>query len=114
MTDLFTFMKIIFISFKYFQINRQELYSLINPQKEGLRSIEEVEQGLQHIIADVISKDSNVLSCIRQLMKLSKPVLECSKARRAMKKDTSGKSKAGLSDDLCSKYETYFNFKNLA
>lgn len=35
--------------------------------KEGLRTIEEVEQGLQHIIADVISKDPQVLDCVRQL-----------------------------------------------
>ncbi|XP_045596104.1 S1 RNA-binding domain-containing protein 1 isoform X2 [Procambarus clarkii] len=96
--------------------NRQELYGLMDPNREGLRTIEEVEQGLQHIIADVISKDPQVLDCVRQLMKMCKPVLECSKARKQQKRDQ-GKmvSKGpGPSDDLCSKYENYFEYKNLA
>lgn len=49
------------------QIHRQELYSLMDPNKEGLRTMEEVEQGLQHIIADIISKDPQVLDCVRKL-----------------------------------------------
>lgn len=53
--------------FLFFKSNRQELYSLMDLNKEGLRTIEEVEQGLQHIIADVISKDPQVLDCVRQL-----------------------------------------------
>ncbi|XP_063585380.1 S1 RNA-binding domain-containing protein 1-like [Penaeus indicus] len=96
--------------------NRQELYSLMDLNKEGLRTIEEVEQGLQHIIADVISKDPQVLDCVRQLMKLCKPVLECSKARKQMKRDQ-GKMVSrgpGPSNDLCAKYENYFEYKNLA
>lgn len=51
----------------YLQINQQELYSLVDPNREGLRTVEEVEQGLQHIIADVISKDPQVLDCVRRL-----------------------------------------------
>ncbi|KAG7158514.1 S1 RNA-binding domain-containing protein 1-like [Homarus americanus] len=97
-------------------MNRQELYSLMDPNKEGLRTIEEVEQGLQHIIADVISKDPQVLDCVRQLMKLCKPLLECGKARKQQKRDQ-GKMVSrgpGPSDDLCAKYQNYFEYKNLA
>lgn len=49
-------------------------------------------------------------------MKLCKPVLECGKARKQMKRDQ-GKMVSrgpGPSDDLCAKYENYFEYKNLA
>lgn len=97
-------------------MNRQELYSLMDQSKEGLRTIEEVEQGLQHIIADVISKDPKVLDCCRQLMKMCKPLLECGKARKAQKKTQSkaGTKGTGPSDELCAKYTNYFEYKNLA
>ncbi|XP_068247368.1 S1 RNA-binding domain-containing protein 1 [Palaemon carinicauda] len=97
-------------------VTRQELYSLVQCNNEGLRTIEEVEQGLQHIIADVISKDPQVLDCVKHLMRVCKPLLECNKARKQQKKDQ-GKMVnrgSGPSNDLCSKYELYFNFKNLA
>ncbi|XP_076062229.1 S1 RNA-binding domain-containing protein 1 isoform X3 [Oratosquilla oratoria] len=97
-------------------INQQELYSLIDQNREGLRTLEEVEQGLQHIISDIISKDPQVLGCVRQLMKLCKPTLECGKARKQQKREQ-GKvvnRGPGPSTDLCSKYENYFEYKNLA
>lgn len=49
-------------------------------------------------------------------MKLCKPVLECNKARKQMKRDQ-GKMVSrgpGPSNDLCAKYENYFEYKNLA
>ncbi|CAL4124636.1 unnamed protein product [Meganyctiphanes norvegica] len=97
-------------------INRQELYTLMDQSKEGLRTIEEVEQGLQHIIADIISKDPQVLDCCRQLIKMCKPLLECSKSRKAQKKDQGkgGTKGTGPSDELCAKYNNYFEYKNLA
>ncbi|KAK7082641.1 Nucleic acid binding [Halocaridina rubra] len=95
--------------------NQQELYPLLQPSKEGLRTIEEVEQGLQHIIADIISKDPQVLTRVRHLMQMCKPTLECH--RRKQQKKDQGKltnRSSGPSNDLCAKYENYFEFRSLA
>ncbi|KAK3857870.1 hypothetical protein Pcinc_035916 [Petrolisthes cinctipes] len=98
-------------------VNRDELYGLLDPNREGLRTIEEVEQGLQHIIADVISKDPEVLDAVRKIMKYCRPYMECNnKVRKQQKRDQGkvGSKGSGPSAELCAKYENYFAYKNIA
>ena len=40
---------------------------LVKPETKGLENLKDVELGLQHIIADVISKDRNVLDFLRKM-----------------------------------------------
>jgi transcriptional accessory protein Tex/SPT6 len=40
---------------------------LVNPSKKGLTSVKDVESGIQHIIADTISKDRGVLDLLQKL-----------------------------------------------
>ena len=49
------------------QMTRDSLFPFVNYSKEGLRTTDEIEQGIGHIIADIISKDPNVLDFVRQL-----------------------------------------------
>ncbi|KAL7639440.1 UNVERIFIED_CONTAM: hypothetical protein RMT77_009941 [Armadillidium vulgare] len=96
-------------------MHRQELLHLTDSSKEGLRSVDEVEQGLQHIIADVISKDPKVMDFAKNLMRTCRPVLECTKKRQQNKEKASAKSKSSFpSQELCAKYENYFQYKNIA
>lgn len=39
----------------------------MNPDKKGLTSVKDVELGIQHIIADIISKDRGVLDLLHRL-----------------------------------------------
>lgn len=43
------------------------LSHFIVKEKEGLRDIHEVQTGIQHIIAEIISKDRNVLDLVSDL-----------------------------------------------
>jgi len=39
----------------------------VNPSQKGLTSVKDVELGIQHIIADIISKDRGVLDLLHKL-----------------------------------------------
>ena len=41
--------------------------TLVNPSQKGLTSVKDVELGIQHIIADIISKDRGVLDLLHKL-----------------------------------------------
>jgi hypothetical protein len=41
--------------------------TFVDPMKKGLDSVKDVELGIQHIIADIISKDRGVLDLLQKL-----------------------------------------------
>jgi hypothetical protein len=41
--------------------------TLVDPMKKGLADVKDVELGIQHIIADMISKDRDVLDLLHRL-----------------------------------------------
>ncbi|GFG40507.1 hypothetical protein Cfor_06519 [Coptotermes formosanus] len=91
---------------------------LVNPSKKGLTSVKDVESGIQHIIADTISKDRGVLDLLQKLKGDADIWLETAKARavketKADNKDVTkgecSKSHKNLAD-VESKFENYFNF----
>ncbi|XP_069678482.1 S1 RNA-binding domain-containing protein 1 [Periplaneta americana] len=93
---------------------------LVNPEKKGLQSVKEVELGLQHIIADVISKDRGVLDFLHRMKEDAKTYIETTKARATKEpknnaknvKKEAGSSKDHHKDkvDVESKFENYFKF----
>lgn len=44
-----------------------DLHKLVKPDTEGLSTLEEVETGLQHLIADVVSKHSKVNDFLKKI-----------------------------------------------
>lgn len=92
---------------------------LVNPSTKGLTSVKDVELGIQHIVADVISKDRGVLDLLHKLKGDSNIWLETSKARavKGTKADNTGDVTKGECSkshknkaDVESKFENYFNF----
>jgi competence ComEA-like helix-hairpin-helix protein len=93
--------------------------TLVNPSQKGLTSVKDVELGIQHIIADIISKDRGVLDLLHKLKGDSNIWLETTKARavKETKVDKKGDvTKAECSKshknktDVESKFENYFSF----
>ncbi|KAJ9581337.1 hypothetical protein L9F63_023485, partial [Diploptera punctata] len=83
------------------------LEQLLKPQTKGLDNLNDIELGLQHIIADVISKDRNVLDYLTRL----KNNKSKSKKEKEGKKD--GKKAEHAHKDKVdneSKFENYFKF----
>ncbi|PNF21294.1 hypothetical protein B7P43_G02121 [Cryptotermes secundus] len=88
--------------------------------KKGLASIKDVELGIQHIIADIISKDRDVLDLLHKLKEDANIWLTTSKSRPAKEAKTDNKKdvkkgRDGRKDNkdkafVESKFETYFNF----
>ncbi|CAH1792511.1 unnamed protein product [Owenia fusiformis] len=79
----------------------------VKPSKDGLKTEGEVEIGVQHIIAEVISKDKDTMDKVRELCKTAHVTLESSQAVAASKKKES--SEKSVKDSQ--KYEQYYNFK---
>ncbi|XP_071451151.1 S1 RNA-binding domain-containing protein 1 [Hetaerina americana] len=98
---------------------------------KGLANCKEVATGLQHIIADIISKDREVQDLIRKLKSTAYIYLCCTKSKTASKASTKkspkakkpeeeGKKKKGAAggqhgkdkEEDETKYQNYFNFKN--
>lgn len=104
------------------------LSNFVVKDKEGLRDIHEVQSGIQHIIADIFSKDRNVLDLISDLRKSSNIRLESTRAKgtvakelgKGLSKDQSSakvksltaseKQKLQAKVDEESKYRNYFEF----
>ncbi|OWF38227.1 S1 RNA-binding domain-containing protein 1-like isoform X2 [Mizuhopecten yessoensis] len=76
---------------------------------KGLSSHAEVEAGVQHILADMMTKDKDVIDLVRQLANDRGVALESSEAK-GLKKKLSEKSH-DKELDKAYKYETYFNFR---
>ncbi|XP_069119066.1 S1 RNA-binding domain-containing protein 1-like [Argopecten irradians] len=85
--------------------------SYVRADKKGLSSPKEVETGVQHILADIMTKDKEVIDLIRQLTNDRGVSLESSEAK-GLKKKLSEKSH-DKELDKAYKYETYFNFHRL-
>ncbi|XP_032676852.1 S1 RNA-binding domain-containing protein 1 isoform X2 [Odontomachus brunneus] len=82
------------------------LASLVDKRKEGLRNEKEVEDGIVHIIADVISKNKDIFEKIITLRETSAIEIQTNQYKtKEMLKD---KSKNMMDKQ---KYEMYFNFK---
>ncbi|KAG8186310.1 hypothetical protein JTE90_007331 [Oedothorax gibbosus] len=86
-------------------LREANLSSLIKPQK-GLQSEQEILSGIQHIIADKVSKDSRVLDFIRGKLRNSQIRVLSAKSANAEKADrqafVEGKSTQSF------KYENYY------
>nr|XP_031841639.1 S1 RNA-binding domain-containing protein 1 [Nomia melanderi] len=78
------------------------LSSLVDSDKEGLKTQDQVKEGIIHIIADVINKDKSVFDKVKELQNqsiINIQVAEC----KTSKSDTKEK-------DVNRKYEVYYNF----
>ncbi|XP_021923205.1 S1 RNA-binding domain-containing protein 1 isoform X2 [Zootermopsis nevadensis] len=93
--------------------------TFVDPMKKGLHSVKDVELGIQHIIADIISKDKGVLDLLRKLKENAGIFLETSKARATRERKTDSTKdvkKEALSNNhkdkayIESKFENYFKF----
>ncbi|EFN82079.1 S1 RNA-binding domain-containing protein 1 [Harpegnathos saltator] len=82
------------------------LASLVDKQKEGLRNEKEVEDSIIHIIADIVSKNKEILEKVIILRKTS--VIEIQTIQRKTKESVEDEPKNMLDKQ---KYEMYFNFK---
>ncbi|XP_030854335.1 S1 RNA-binding domain-containing protein 1 [Strongylocentrotus purpuratus] len=83
------------------------IQSFIHPDTEGCRTAAEVEKGVQHIIAEVVSKDKTTVDYLRSCVKDMKDqiFLSVSKAGQARKK-----TKKEQQVDY-EKFQTYFDGK---
>lgn len=79
-----------------------QLGTLVKPNTEGIRNVKEVSLGIQHILADVIAKDSATLSSIKSMLERHPLRLESCLSRSASKE-----KKKGGGDK---KYEQYHGF----
>lgn len=84
----------------------------VDPRKEGLSSVSEVEVGVQHIIADIIAKDHRTMEFIRNIIKTSRILLHSTKRKTKAKneKETKVKNKSKAKDSDAEKYELYYAF----
>ncbi|XP_040286259.1 S1 RNA-binding domain-containing protein 1 isoform X1 [Bufo bufo] len=79
------------------------LHMYINPNTEGLSTLQDIETGVQHILADMIAKDKDSLEHIRNLCKQNFVSLHSTLAK------STGKEKEGNVKDV-DKFHLYHNF----
>ncbi|KAJ7330759.1 RNA binding [Desmophyllum pertusum] len=79
-----------------------QLVKLVKPDTEGIKDVKQVSLGIQHILADVIAKDSSTLSSIKATLERNPVRIESSLSRSATKE-----KKKGGGDK---KYEQYHGF----
>lgn len=82
------------------------LASLIDEQREGLRNEEQVKNGINHIIADVINKDKEIVDKVMSLRRTS--IIEIQTTQCKTTGDLKDNSKNAANEQ---KYEMYFNFR---
>ncbi|CAL1528427.1 unnamed protein product [Lymnaea stagnalis] len=100
------------------------LNSAVDTSKAGLESVKDVEKGVKHIIADIVSKHKELIDEARRIFKSSKITLESTKAKakvekeKKTKKGNSGTPKKGsttkaqaIQEKSINKFEQYFDFK---
>lgn len=79
------------------------LSSLINPEKEGLKTEQQIIDGITHIIADIINKDKAVFDRVKELQSLSVIQIQTTECKTT-------KSENSKEKDVNRKYEMYYNF----
>ncbi|XP_075719334.1 S1 RNA-binding domain-containing protein 1 [Rhinoderma darwinii] len=79
------------------------LHMYIKPNTEGLSALQDIETGVQHILADMIAKDKDTLEHIRNLCKQNYVTLHSTLAK------ATGKEKEGNVKDV-DKFHLYHNF----
>ncbi|XP_076162804.1 S1 RNA-binding domain-containing protein 1 [Ptiloglossa arizonensis] len=79
------------------------LSSLINPEKDGLKSEKEIKEGIVYIIADIINKDKTIFDRIKELQ--SESIINIQTTESKSKKSSDSKEK-----DINRKYEMYYDF----
>ncbi|XP_076249790.1 S1 RNA-binding domain-containing protein 1 [Calliopsis andreniformis] len=79
------------------------LKSLVNPEKEGLKTEQQIKDGIIHIIADTINKDKSVFERVRELQNESIIKIETTECKTNKTEKTKEK-------DVDRKYEMYYNF----
>ncbi|KAL5009358.1 hypothetical protein ScPMuIL_014939 [Solemya velum] len=62
------------------------LLAYVDPHKKGLTTVKEVETGVQHILADIIHKDKNVMDFVRKCCTDRDIVLQSTQAKATKKK----------------------------
>ncbi|CAH1264026.1 SRBD1 [Branchiostoma lanceolatum] len=76
---------------------------LVRPGEEGRQSPEEVDKGVQHIIADIVSKDKETMDTIRAMCKAGHVKLESTKSKSTAKKEKE-------QENATHKFEQYYTF----
>ncbi|GFS19498.1 S1 RNA-binding domain-containing protein 1, partial [Elysia marginata] len=89
------------------------LECFINPSKKGLESAGDVEKGIKHIVADIVSKDKEITDQARSICDICGVLLESSRTKTKCAQDKKGdiKAKPPVTDSVAQKFEQYFNFK---
>ncbi|XP_044755245.1 S1 RNA-binding domain-containing protein 1 [Coccinella septempunctata] len=87
---------------------QEDLHYYIKPEKEGLKSIKEVQKGIIHIIASIIANDTEVLGYVRDLRTKHYFMIETKKIDEKDKKNQSTQKNKNID---VSKYKLYFDFK---
>ncbi|XP_050408059.1 S1 RNA-binding domain-containing protein 1 [Patella vulgata] len=89
-----------------------DLSTLVNKNEKSLKTVGDVEKGIQHIIADIIAKDKGAIQQARNICKSNKVILECHKCKNTTKA-ASVEKKVGDSKkkDDSYKYEQYYDYK---
>ncbi|CAL7952026.1 unnamed protein product [Xylocopa violacea] len=82
------------------------LSSIIDPSKDGLKTEQQILDGIKHIIADVINKDKTVFDKVKELQN------ECIIQIQTAECKTSSKSSDTKEKDMHRKYEMYYNFSS--
>ncbi|XP_060070603.1 S1 RNA-binding domain-containing protein 1-like [Ylistrum balloti] len=90
---------------------RIDTEAYIRPDTKGVSSLKEVEAGIQHILADMMTKDKEVIDLVRVLTDDRGITLESTESK-GLKKKLSDKSHDKELDKAYN-YESYFNFRRL-
>ncbi|XP_059162177.1 S1 RNA-binding domain-containing protein 1-like [Physella acuta] len=100
---------------------KMNLGSLINIKEKGLESVGEIEKGIQHIIADIVSKDKECVDEARNICDKCQVMIETTKSKPKATKvkktstdstQTMAKVKLkGKNEESAQKFEQYQDFK---
>ncbi|XP_076643298.1 S1 RNA-binding domain-containing protein 1 [Halictus rubicundus] len=75
---------------------------LVDPDKEGLKTLTQVKEGIMHIIGDVINKDKVIFDKVKEIQSQSTIKIQTTECKTS-KSDTKEK-------DASRKYEMYYDF----
>lgn len=97
-----------------------DLSSFVNQNREGLKTVKEIKDGIIHIIADLISKHKTMFEKIRELRKTTIIQIETSQGKAAKEDNvktekavkTEKKAKVEKKSHDSSKFEIYYEFKS--
>ena len=91
-----------------------DLTSFIDVNREGLKTVKEIKEGIIHIIADLISKHKTMFEKIRELRKTTIIQIETSQGKAAKEENVKAEKAVKIEKKNLnsSKYEIYYNFKS--